>query len=59
MPPLGNLYDLPVYVDEALTRDEEIVFNAGTHQDTIRMRYGDFTRLVQPKVLALALQRAG
>lgn len=58
MPPFGNLYGLPVYVDEALTRDEEIVFNAGTHRDTIRMRYQEFARLVQPKVLALALQRS-
>jgi Ala-tRNA(Pro) deacylase len=58
MPPFGNLYDMPVYSDESLTRDPEIVFNAGTHRDTIRMRYADFARLVQPEVLRLALQRA-
>jgi len=58
MPPFGNLYDLPVYSDESLRRDPEIVFNAGTHRDTIRMRYEDFARLVQPEVLRLALQRA-
>ena len=49
-PPFGNLYDLPVYVDESLTRDPEIVFNAGTHTETIRMRYSDFARLVKPVV---------
>ncbi len=54
MPPFGNLYGLDVYADESLARDEEIVFNAGTHQDTIRMRYEDFARLVKPKVMALA-----
>jgi Ala-tRNA(Pro) deacylase len=58
MPPFGNLYGMPVYADEALTRDQEIVFNAGTHRDTIHMRYDDFARLVQPQVLHLALQRA-
>ena len=58
MPPFGNLYGLPVYVDEELARDEEIVFNAGTHQDTIRLRYQELSRLVQPKVLALALEHA-
>lgn len=58
MPPFGNLYGVPVYVDEALARDEEIIFNAGTHQDTIRMRYADFERLAQPRVFAFALARA-
>jgi len=54
MPPFGNLYGLPVYVDQTLTRDEEIVFNAGTHTQTVKMKYADFARLVQPKVVAVA-----
>ncbi|MCH7978057.1 MAG: YbaK/EbsC family protein, partial [Acidobacteria bacterium] len=28
MPPFGNLYGLPVYVEQSLTQDEEIVFYA-------------------------------
>lgn len=54
MPPFGNLYDLPVYVDESLTKDDTIVFNAGTHTQTVRMKFADFTRTVQPKVVAVA-----
>jgi Ala-tRNA(Pro) deacylase len=54
MPPFGELYGLPVYVDESLAADEEIVFNAGTHHDAIRMRYADFARLVKPVVGAFA-----
>lgn len=50
MPPIGSLYNLPVYVDESLADDAEIVFNAGTHHDAIRMRYDDFVRLVKPKI---------
>ena len=50
MPPFGNLYKLPVYVDQSLTEDEEIVFQAGTHLDAIRMRYWDFAALVFPVV---------
>ena len=50
MPPFGNLYDLPVFVDKALTEDEDIVFNAGTHTDTISMKYADYERLVKPAV---------
>jgi Ala-tRNA(Pro) deacylase len=52
MPPFGNLYDMVVYVDPALSEDREIAFNAGTHTDLIRMRYDDFERLVKPKVLS-------
>ena len=50
MPPFGTLYGLPVYVDQSLTEEEEIVFQAGTHSDTIRMRYMDFAALVFPVV---------
>jgi Ala-tRNA(Pro) deacylase len=50
MPPFGQLYGMPVFVDESLTRDKEIAFNAGTHHELIRLAYQDFARLVQPKV---------
>jgi len=54
MPPLGQLYSLPVFVDQALAADEEIVFNAGTHRDAIRMRYADFATLEKPRVASFA-----
>lgn len=50
MPPFGNLYGLPVWVDDSLTLDAVIVFNAGTHEATVHMTYADFAHLVQPKV---------
>ncbi len=50
MPPFGNLYSVPVYVDATLARDEEIVFQAGSHTDTIAMTYREYERLVQPRV---------
>ncbi|MEW6270000.1 MAG: YbaK/EbsC family protein [Thermodesulfobacteriota bacterium] len=50
MPPFGNLYGLPVWVDEPLSRQREIVFNAGTHTQTVHMAYADFARLVEPRV---------
>jgi Ala-tRNA(Pro) deacylase len=53
MPPFGNLYGLPVWVDSTLAEDERIVFSAGTHTDTMSMRYADFARLVQPQVADL------
>ena len=56
MPPFGNLYGLPIWVDEALTRDRDISFNAGTHEQTVRMAYADFARLAQPRVASFAVQ---
>jgi Ala-tRNA(Pro) deacylase len=56
MPPFGNLYDVPVYVDDALTEDETIVFTAGSHTDTMSLAYDDFERLAQPNVADLVVR---
>ena len=53
MPPFGNLFGLPVYVDPAVTKDESIYFNAGNHVQTVRLRYKDFEKLVNPQVARL------
>lgn len=50
MPPFGPLYRQTVYADEALADDDEIVFNAGTHGDAIRMHYEDFAAIAHPIV---------
>ena len=50
MPPFGNLYNLDVWVDQVLTEDEDIVFNAGSHVETLKIKYSDYARLVNPKV---------
>jgi Ala-tRNA(Pro) deacylase len=50
MPPFGPLYGMPVFVDERLTREKEIAFNAGSHRELIRLSYEDFARLVKPAV---------
>jgi Ala-tRNA(Pro) deacylase len=55
MPPFGSLYGLPVYAAQSLAHDEEIVFNAGTHVDAIRMNYADFARLANPTVVSLTM----
>jgi Ala-tRNA(Pro) deacylase len=51
MPPFGNLYDMDTFVEENLTEDKEIAFNAGTHTELLRMAYADFERLVRPRIL--------
>lgn len=57
MPPFGNLFNINVLVADALTEDEEIAFNGGTHRELIRMTYKDFERLVQPTVLRCTAER--
>jgi Ala-tRNA(Pro) deacylase len=56
MPPLGELYGLPVYVDESLSVDKEIIFSGGTHRDAIRMNYDDFVKLARPTVCSFAVK---
>jgi len=51
MPPFGNLYNLLTFVDQDVTHNENIVINAGTHAEAIRLRYADFSRLVRPRVV--------
>jgi Ala-tRNA(Pro) deacylase len=55
MPPFGNLYDMPVYVEENLSKDAQIAFNAGSHRELIQLAYDDFARLVEPRVASFAL----
>jgi Ala-tRNA(Pro) deacylase len=54
MPPFGNLYGIPVYVEKHLTEEETIIFPVGTYTDTMSLKYADFERLAQPKVMTFA-----
>ena len=54
MPPFGNLWTLPVYVDGRLAGEDTITFNAGSHRDVIHMHFRDFERLVNPAIVPFA-----
>ena len=56
MPPFGNLYGLPTYVDKTLAEQDYIVFEAGTHTDAIKMTYRDYEKTVKPRVADLAIK---
>jgi len=49
MPPFGNIYGMDVFVADSLSEDEEIVFNACSHTELIKMKFSDFEKLVKPK----------
>jgi Ala-tRNA(Pro) deacylase len=55
-PPFGNLYDMPTWVDKHLTEDEEIMCQAGSHRQAVRLKYADYARLVEPETADLAVQ---
>jgi Ala-tRNA(Pro) deacylase len=50
IPPFGNLYGMPVYVDACFPRAQDIVFQAGNHHEVVRMRYTEYERLAKPVV---------
>jgi Ala-tRNA(Pro) deacylase len=56
MPPFGQLYGLPLYMDRSLQTEGPIVFEAGTHSDAIRMNFTDYHKLAQPKSATFAVK---
>ena len=59
MPPFGILEGLKTYLDESLTHDRQIVFNAGSRVEAIRMPFEDYRRVAAPVVLWFAESLAG
>jgi len=55
MPPIGKLYDVPLYIDAGLAAGETIRFQAGTHTDTISLALADYTRVADAQVAELAV----
>ena len=53
-PPFGELFGLATYASPALSRDEIITFNGGTHRDAVRMPWTEYARLAHPKVVPLS-----
>lgn len=54
MPPFGNLFGVSVYCEADLAGNDEIEFNAGSYDETVRIAFYDFERLVEPTLLHFA-----
>ncbi len=55
MPPFGEpILPFKLYVDESVTRNERIAFNAGSLTDSIIMSTEDYVALAQPEVFRFA-----
>lgn len=50
VPPFGNLFSMPLYLDESMRDNEVIVFNAGSHTKSISIKETDFEKVTQAKV---------
>ena len=50
MPPFGNLYNVPLYIDRTLTTQPEIAFPIGSHREIMQIAYADFERIARPTV---------
>jgi Ala-tRNA(Pro) deacylase len=59
MPPFGNLFQMPVYCAEPLTKQPELAFAAGAHTESIHMKTSDFLDLVRPMVLEQEFVKSG
>ncbi len=49
-PPFGQLYRLPVMVDERLAQAERLIVRAGSHTEAMELRFQDFATLEWPLV---------
>lgn len=58
-PPFGQLYGLPVVVDEHLRRAERLWFRAGSHGEAIELRFEDFLHLEEPLLGSIVRERPG
>lgn len=50
VPPLGNLFNIPLYVDKTLLKNEKIAFNAGMLTQSILMTTEDYLAITHPTI---------
>jgi len=58
MPPFGNLYDLPMFLDGCFAAVKDFYFQAGNHHEVVRMKYSDYAQLAKPMVGSACLHRS-
>ncbi len=55
VPPFGNLFNIPVYVDKSLLSNEFMDFSAGEKTVSIEMKVKDWQAVVNPVICDVAL----
>ena len=54
VPPFGRLFGLPVYLDQALAAEAEMVFEDGVHHEKVSLPMGEYVRIERPGIAPLA-----
>jgi Ala-tRNA(Pro) deacylase len=55
IPPLRHWKNVPVIMDRALNAEGDILFQAGTHHDAVRLNFQDWYELVRPQVAGISM----
>jgi Ala-tRNA(Pro) deacylase len=50
MPPLRHWKNIEVLMDSTLSASDDILFQAGTHEDAVLLRFSDWQKVVNPRV---------
>lgn len=50
VPPFGNLFGLPVFMDDALLAEETVYFNCGSHTVSLRMKRADLAAATDAQI---------
>ncbi len=50
VPPFGNLFGLPVYMDDALLSEDTVYFNCGSHTISLRMKRADLVEFTGAQI---------
>ena len=53
-PPIGKIWGLPTLMDESLTADDLVMFQAGTHDQAVTMTLAEYRRVAQPEMAHFA-----
>ena len=48
IPPFGQLFNIPVYLDKSVLQNKKIIFNCGDRRTSISMNTDDYVNLVSP-----------
>jgi Ala-tRNA(Pro) deacylase len=53
-PPFGNVYGVPVFLDETLRERQRMVCRDGSHTETITLAVNDYVEVVAPEIVDVA-----
>lgn len=54
VPPFGNLYGVPVFLDGKLRQRERMICRDGSHTETVEISVEDYVRLVDPEIVDIS-----